>query len=63
MEKLIFKTKINMKWLYFIVIVGCMFSCNKKEQSTSDNVTTQIDSTENKLNVSMEKSFYTVIKF
>ena len=63
MEKLIFKTKINMNWLYFIVIVGCMFSCNRKEQSTSDNVTTQIDSTENKLNVSMEKSFYTVIKF
>lgn len=52
-----------MKWLYFIVIVGCMFSCNKKEQALSDKVTTQIDSTENKLNVSIEKLFYTVIKF
>lgn len=52
-----------MKWLYFLVIVGCMYSCNKKGQSTSINITAQIDSTKNHLNVSMEESVCTVIKF
>ena len=52
-----------MKWLYFLVIVACLYSCNKKGRTTSNNITAQIDSTKNHLNVSMEESVCTVIKF
>ena len=52
-----------MKWLYFLVIVGCLYSCNKKGRTTSNNITAQIDSAKNHLNVSMEESVCTVIKF
>ena len=52
-----------MKRLYFLVIVGCLYSCNKKGRTTSNNITAQIDSTKNHLNVSMEESVCTVIKF